>query len=263
MTLKDATRKKIKDEIIRVVDRVIKKRTIDEPFDIDELEEARPFHVAILPEEILKGSKFERSFVTSLGQSVWEEIARIIIEEEWGYCKRSQHIEGEISQSQLGVIQRILNELEHSKGGRKPNWEEELKEVDKSSSGDKVKISVVVDVYGESKNKKLYCELKSSKPNSDQTKVSKEKLLKIHAMKGGENFAAFFALPDNPYKTKEAYDWPHPKRWFNMSKPPVAMGKDFWDYIGGGGTYEELIDIFKEAGKTTKPKIRKEFLGLN
>lgn len=263
MTLKDATRKKIKDEIIRVVDRVIKKRTIDEPFDIGELEEERPFHVAILPEEILKGSKFERSFVTSLGQSVWEEIAKIIVEEEWGFSKRSKHIEGEIYQSQLQVIQKILNELEHASGGRKPNWEKELGEVEKAASGEKVKISVVVDLYGESKTKKLYCELKSSKPNSDQTKVSKEKLLKIHAMKMEENFVSYFALPDNPYKTKEAYDWPHPKRWFEMNKLPVVMGKDFWDSIGGKGTFEELIEIFKEAGKTTKPKIRKEFLGLD
>ncbi len=263
MTLKDTTKKEIKDEIIRVVDRVIKKRTIDEPFDIKELEEERPFHVALLPEEILKGSKFERSFVTSLGQSVWEEIAKIIIEEEWGYCKRSQHIVGEIYQTQLREIQRILNELEHVRGGRKPNWKEELKEIEKAATGDKIKISVVVDLYGEAKNKKLYCELKSSKPNSDQTKVSKEKLLKIHAMKKYENFIAFFALPDNPYKTKEAYDWPHPKRWFEMDKPPVVIGKDFWDSIGGEGTFEELIEIFKEAGKITKPKIRKEYLGLD
>lgn len=262
MTLKDAAKKKIKDEIIKVVDRVIKKRTIDEPFDIKELEEERPFHTALLPEEILKGSKFERSFVTSLGQSVWEEIARIIVEEEWGFSKRSKHIEGEIYQSQLKVIQKILNELEHARGRRKPNWEEELREVEKSASGEKVKVSVVVDLYGESKTKKLYCELKSSKPNSDQTKVSKEKLLKIHAMKKGENFVAFFALPDNPYKTKEAYDWPHPKRWFEMNKPPVVMGNDFWDSIGGKGTFEELIGIFKEVGNVTKPKIRKDFLGL-
>lgn len=261
MALKESTKNRIKDEIIKVVDRVINKRVIDEPFNITELEQERPFHVALLPEEILKGSKFERSFSTSLGQSVWEEIARVIIEAEWGYCKRGQHIEEEIYQSQLRVIQKILNELEHASGGRKPNWKEELKEVDSASSGEKIKISVVVDLYGESKDKKLYCELKSSRPNSDQTKVSKEKLLKLHAMKKGEAFVAFFALPDNPYKTKEAYDWPHPKRWFEMSKPPVVMGKDFWDSIGGDGTFEELIDIFKEAGKITRPQIRKEFLG--
>jgi len=262
MVLKESTKKKIKDEIIKVVDRVINKRTVDEPFDMQELEEERPFHVALLPEEILKGSKFERSFVTSLGQSVWEEIARIIIEEEWGYCKRGQHIEGEIYQTQLRTIQKILNELEHARGGRKPNWNEEIKEVNKAGSGEKIKISVVVDLYGESKSKKLYCELKSSKPNSDQTKVSKEKLLKIHAMKKEENFVSYFALPDNPYKTKEAYNWPHPKRWFEMTKPPVVIGKDFWDAIGGKGTFEELIEIFKEAGEITKPRIRKEFLGL-
>lgn len=262
MVLKDETKTRIKDEIVKVVDRVIKRRTIDEPFDMGELEEERPFHVALLPEEILKGSKFERSFVTSLGQSVWEEIARIIIEKEWGIGKRGQHIEGEIYQSQLKTIQKILNELEHARGGRKPNWKDELKEIDQAASGEKIKISVFVDIYGESKSKKLYCELKSSKPNSDQTKVSKEKLMKIYAMKKDENYTGIYALPDNPYKTKEDYAWPHPKRWFEMDKEPVAIGKDFWDSIGGKGTYEELIEIFKEAGKVTKPKIRREFLKL-
>ena len=262
MALKEETKNKIKDEIIKVVDRVIKRRVVDEVFDIKELEEERPFHVALLPEEILKGSKFERSFVTSLGQSVWEEIARIIIEKGWGNAKRGQHIEGEIYQSQLGIIQKILNELEHVRGNRKPDWMEELKEIDKAESGKKVKISVVVDLYGVSKYKKLYCELKSSKPNSDQTKISKEKLMKIYAMKKDENYIGIFALPDNPYKTKEAYAWPHPKKWFEMDKEPVAIGKDFWDIIGGKDTYEELIEIFKEAGKIIKPRIRKEFLQL-
>src|SRR3989338_161013 len=60
MVLKDSTKNKIKDEIIKVVDRVIKRRTIDEPFDVKELEEERPFHVALLPEEILKGRSFQR-----------------------------------------------------------------------------------------------------------------------------------------------------------------------------------------------------------
>jgi len=262
MALRNTTKERVKDEIIKVVDRVIKRRTIDEPFNIKELEEERPFHVALLPEEILKGSKFERSFVTSLGQSVWEEIARIIVEEEWGYAKRGQHIEGEVFQGQLKIIQKILNELEHSKGGRKPNWKKELKEIDRATSGNKVRISVVVDLYGKSKDKKLYCELKSSKPNSDQTKVSKEKLMKIYAMKKGEKYDGFYALPDNPYKTKENYNWPHPKRWFETDKEPVIMGKDFWDFIGGKGMYEELLNIFKEAGKITKPKIRSKFLGL-
>jgi hypothetical protein len=260
MALKATTKKKIVEEILRVVDKVIEKRTVDEPFSIKEIEKERPFHAALLPEEILKGSKFERSFVTSLGQSAWEEIARIIIEEELGYCKRGQRIEGEIFLEQLKVIQRILDELEHGK--RKPNWDKEIEEVDKAAYGEKKKIAVVVDVCGESKQLKRYCELKSSKPNSDQSKVSKEKLLKLRAMKKGENYEAFFALPDNPYGTKEAYNWPHPKRWFEMDKSPVIIGKDFWDHIGGEGTYEELIKLFKQAGKITKPKIRKEYLGL-
>ena len=49
-----------------------------------------------------------------------------------------------------------------------------------------------------------FYEIKSSKPNSDQTKVSKEKMLKLVAANPANQ--VYFALPDNPYLTREAYD---------------------------------------------------------
>lgn len=52
-----------------------------------------------------------------------------------------------------------------------------------------------------------------------------------------------------------------PMRWFDMRHERiVVMGKEFWDILGGTGTYEELMNLFKEIGKVTKERIRKEFL---
>ena len=260
VTLKKKTTAKIIQEIIRVVDRVIQTRTVSEPFDIEQLRKERPFHVALLPEEILKSSKFERSFVTSMG-SIWESIARIIVEEEWGFSENGYDVSGQIYQNQLKVIQRILNDLEHG-GKRSPNWNSEIKEVLAAASGPKVNSTVVVDLFGRTdKGKTLYCEIKASKPNSDQSKVSKEKMLKIFAMQHKEKPLIFFAFPDNPYGTKAKYNWPYPKRFFDMNTgPEVIMGRDFWELLGGKGTYRDLVKAFEEAGKVTKPKIRDEYL---
>ena len=40
----------------------------------------------------------------------------------------------------------------------------------------------------------------------------------------------------------------------------VLMGKNLWDDIGGKGPWEQLIQLFKEVGETTKQRIYDEFV---
>ena len=111
--------------------------------------------------------------------------------------------------------------------------------------------------------KALPFEIKSPKPNSDQTKVSKDKILQLLHLEKPKIKGAYYALPFNPYGTKKDYDHPHPFRWFNMREDNcVLMGKDFWDHLGGNGTYEALIKVFAVVGKAYKKKIRKEYLHI-
>ncbi len=266
MQLSIQAKKAIKSEIHGFVDSVIKRR-VQEPFKIAEEELSRPFHTALLPEEILKSSKFERSFVTSLGQIGWEHIAKHVAEGKGYQAENSHKVSGEIYEGQLKVIQTILDELEHpsATGRRVPDWSRETKEILGAKAGSKQKIQVISDLYVKKKDgKEIFFEIKSSKPNSDQTKVSKEKMLKLFAMKHSESPGVFFALPDNPFITRAKYAWPHPMRWFDMQTSPVVLiGKDFWDTLGGKGTYEELLAIFREVGKVTKKRIRTEYLKTN
>lgn len=267
MVLSQRAAKEIKVLILNVVDNVIKRRVEVEPFDIIEEGKQRPFLAALVPEEILKASKFERSLVTSLGQIGWEKIARIIGEERKGIAKTNYKLTGGVFQAQLSTIQKIVYELEHKVGKevrRRPNWTLEKEEVKKSPKDQLVSVEVISDLFVKEKERKeFYFEIKSSRPNADQSRVSKEKMLKIYAMKMDEPHEVYFALPDNPYGTKEKYAHSHPKRFFDMADTNcVLMGKDFWNKLGGAGTYEELLGIFKEVGKITKDRIRKEFLNI-
>lgn len=257
------TENNIKGILKRFMENVLQRRLVDEPWDYEDYAAKLPFHVALVPEEIWKSAKFERSFVTSLGMIGWEGIARVIAEDKRGIARRNEYVIGQIYATRLAKIQQILRELEH--GGRKPDWANEIGEI-QNTQGDKlVEVKIVADLYVEDTDteEKFCFEIKSPKPNSDQTKVSKEKILQLLNFKSPEINGAYFALPFNPYGSKEKYSHPHPFRWFNMREDEVVlMGKSFWNFLGEDGAYEALIEIFKEIGKNYKDRIKKEYLGV-
>lgn len=112
--------------------------------------------------------------------------------------------------------------------------------------------------------RKLAFEIKAPLPNSDQTKVSKEKLLKLYAMEPRQVQGAFFALPYNPYGNREDYKWNFPMRWFDMHKDPcVLIGNEFWDLLGGVGTYDVFVDVVRQLGQKYQAEIYRRYLELD
>jgi hypothetical protein len=74
---------------------------------------------------------------------------------------------------------------------------------------------------------------------------------------------AFYALPYNPYGKREEYNWSFPARWFNMKEDKVVLiGNEFWEKIGGTGTYKAFITAVNEIGKGYRDRIYREFLGI-
>ncbi|WP_407682412.1 TdeIII family type II restriction endonuclease [Pseudocalidococcus azoricus] len=134
-----------------------------------------------------------------------------------------------------------------------------------AGGGQPIPVTVVCDLFIQNqKTRQRYAfELKAPLPNSDQTKVSKEKLLKLLAMKPKVVDHAYFALPYNPYGQKKDYAWPFPQRWFNMDQDKsVLIGNEFWDLIGGKGTYTKFIQEINSLGKDYKERIYREFLRI-
>lgn len=111
--------------------------------------------------------------------------------------------------------------------------------------------------------KKYAFELKAPLPNSDQTKVSKEKMLKLLAMRERPVDYAYYALVYNPYGSKSDYAWSYPKRWFNMTSDPcVLIGDELWDLLGGVGTYVGFVEEINRLGKEYKNLIYRDFLNI-
>jgi len=260
--MKETIQAVIKD----LMDKVMKRVLFDDPFIKEKFHADKPLYAALVPDEIFKGSHFERRFVTPFGNA-WEQLAIAAAQSGLGYGVKGHTISGMVKLERLHRITQVLNSLEHpqEKGRRtKPDWDSELAYI-LEGGGEDIPVQIVCDIYAEdTTNRKKYAfELKAPLPNSDQTKVSKEKLLKLYCMEPPQIDEAYYALPYNPYGKRENYNWSFPARWFNMRKDKVVLiGDEFWEKIGGFGTYQAFISAVNEIGKEYKERIYREFLGI-
>lgn len=260
--MKEAIQSQIAQLMERVMDNVLKK----DPFIVEEFRAKKPLYAALIPDEIFKGSHFERRFVTPFG-SVWEDLAVTASVYGLGAGKKGVTLAGTVKKERLGRINETLNRLEHPAKGEarvRPDWNTELDYI-MEGGGENIPVQIVCDFLAEdtANNLKYAFEIKAPLPNSDQTKVSKEKILKLYAMEPRQVAGAYFALPYNPYGRKEDYKWSFPARWFNMCEDEVVLiGDEFWEKIGGVGTYQAFISAVNEVGGEYKDRIYREFLGI-
>jgi hypothetical protein len=64
-------------------------------------------------------------------------------------------------------------------------------------------------------------------------------------------------IPYNPN-----YPKPYRKWWMSGlfdTKVEVLVGDEFWDFIGGNGAYDDLLDCFEQAGIELRPEIDEYF----
>jgi len=264
----DGMKEQIQKVIASLMDKVMNRVLVEDPFLSEKHRARKPLYAALVPDEIFKGSHFERRFVTPFG-SVWEKLAVVAADRGLGLGVPRHPIVGTVNEERLRRITEVLNRLEHPGRGSakrvRPDWDTELAFVLEGKSKKAIPVTVISDVYAEDKAsaKRYAFELKAPLPNSDQTKVSKEKLLKLYSMEPLKVDEGYYALPYNPYGRKEDYAWSFPARWFNMREDPVVLiGDEFWEKIGGKGTYQAFINAVNEIGQDYRERIYREFLGI-
>ena len=254
----------IKGIITSMMDRVMSKVLFEDPFIPENHRAKKPLYAALVPDEIFKGSHFERRFVTPFGD-VWEKLAIVAGKVTFYKVEKGYSITGQMPAERLRRIQEVLNKLEHPEKGKErihPDWDTEIKYI-LSGEGELIPATVICDIYLENADKKYAFELKAPLPNSDQTKVSKEKILKLYSMVPCPITNAYYALPYNPYGKRCDYNWSFPARWFNMKEDKVVLiGNEFWDLIGGKGTYQLFIDEINKIGVEYKSQVYKDYLGI-
>lgn len=231
-------------------------RTIER---LDNTETNRPFHAALLSPEALFWSRFERSFSTSFGQSAIERISKLAaIAGGATVAEGQKRTSFQLHDSQLNSIEGHISNLRGGQRLKMPNWADDIAAIQKvEAQGGLQNVRVVSDLFWLKDGIEHYISIKTVKPNIDQTAEAKRDLLKLKLH--NPNCKVYFGLYYNPYGEKKSeYAWSPPKGIFNFQLDPVVLiGRDYWDTIGGVGTYDEVLKIAAECGETTKVQVGK------
>src|SRR5690554_5430756 len=95
MTREERVAKAIKDIIEGMMNRVMNNVLTKDPFIKEKHHSAKPLYAALVPDEIFKGSHFERRFVTPFG-GVWEKLAQVVAIENHGKCELGYTVNGTV-----------------------------------------------------------------------------------------------------------------------------------------------------------------------
>lgn len=249
MSLFDTQRKKIKKLLTDKIEKKLK--------TYDRETTSMPFLARIIQDnEKVAAYSFMHSITTMLGMSIYENVSVIIASEHCEECYRKYGVGGVISKQQKNIISKIVRELRNKE--RIANIEKEKQEILSASSQSAKfqKSGNVADFYMKQNGKEHYFEIKTVKPNIDIFEKNKAKLLEWIARKR-KDINVYLVFPYNPYH-------PEPYSRFTevglMDHPnDFLIGEEYWDFIGGEGTFKDLLAVFDDVGNSYKDKLDQKF----
>jgi len=222
----------------------------------------KPFHEKLFSKERIRESSFFHSCSTTIGVTLFQNIAYLIAKGNQTFKKVEApwDIKGSFSNEAKSIIEDIIFDLGRKQDdpeNRIPNIEKEIQEVLKVASESGSISTQRADLFlVDSKNNEIYIEIKTIKPNKGESEKIKRTLLKIVALRN-KPVSVFCGIAYNPYEPEE-FAWPLPLNYLKLGED-LLVGKQFWDFLGGDGIYEELLDVFEETGKELKDKIESKF----
>ncbi len=218
-------------------------------YSIEELQRAYPFHSLFFRDEAIIAFKRQRSIVTSLGQRLYPRLARIIAEEHYSDVHLEREFRATVDGAVADTIDRIVTELRVRQ--RKPDHAQEIAEVLGAKGGERREVVITADLFiGDFIPGPFFAEIKSPLPNLDVAAESKKKILTFIALHHDKNPEAYLAFAYNPFISREAYNHPFTGQIMDLAAE-VLIGEEFWDKIGGKGTYTQLLDIIEEVKEET------------
>ncbi|MDH7554991.1 MAG: TdeIII family type II restriction endonuclease [Spirochaetota bacterium] len=220
-----------------------------------------PFHFRLLGKDRMALYSFIQSLNTTFGTSIFEPVAVELAKNNFNKVEKQYVIGDSISEGCQNTIQQIMNNLTI---GFSPDKRKEIEVIRKAASKgsiNKMK-TVKVDLFLETYDGKQYfIDMKTAKPNISNFKDFKRTLLEWIGIALTNNPQAevnsLIAIPYNPYEPKPYERWTI--KGMLDDKYELMVGKEFWDFLGGDGAYEDLLVCFQNAGITLRPEIDQYF----
>ncbi len=234
--IKNLLREKIKDKL-----KTYERETSSMPFLAKLMQDT----------EKVAAYSFIHSLATTLGMSMYEQIAEIIAKPHFDTAKVGYDVEGTISSEENTTIASIMQGIKNK--SRTANKDKEVAEILKCRNSNGTTLKIRADLFLKRGNDEFYIEIKTAKPNIDVFNKSKQKLLEWVVLRK-KKVTTILAIPYNPYH-------PEPYTRFTLhgvldEEKELYVADKFWDFLGGKNTYEELLKIFDEVGKEFKSQIQ-------
>lgn len=216
-----------------------------------------PFHYRLLGEDRMALFSFIHSLNTTFGTSIFEPVAETLASLSFAAAQKQYVVGNTISEQAQTEIQRIMNELTMGNNPNKANETERIRKVSTKGTMNKLK-TVKVDLFLKSDDGTIYLfDLKTAKPNISNFKDFKRTLLEWMAIflskHPDANVQSYIAIPYNPYEPKPYERWTL-KGMLDLDNE-LKVAEEFWDFLGGQGTYSELLDCFERVGIELRPEI--------
>jgi type II restriction enzyme len=209
---------------------------------------------------------FIHSLNTNFGTSVFEPVAVALAKSNFADAKAQIKAGEYISEGAFQVIQAIMTDLTAAQGTPdKPTEIERIRATARAGKMIKVK-PTKVDVYVEAKSGEIFLfDIKTAKPNAGGFKEFKRTLLEwiaaVLADTPDARINSLIAIPYNPYAPEPYNRWT--MRGMLDLPNELKVAEEFWDFLGGAGAYNDLLDIFERVGIELRSEIDEYFAKFN
>lgn len=225
-----------------------------------------PFHTRLLGKDRLALYSFIHSLNTNFGTSVFEPVAVALAKLNFADAKAQIKAGEYISEEAFRVIQEIMTDLTAANGlPDKPTEIERIRAVCQTGKMVKVK-PTKVDVFVEAMSGEIFLfDIKTAKPNAGGFKEFKRTLLEwiaaVLADTPSAKVNSLIAIPYNPYAPEPYNRWT--MRGMLDLPQELKVAEEFWDFLGGEGAYEDLLNIFERVGIELRSEIDEYFSKFN
>lgn len=225
-----------------------------------------PFHTRLLGKDRLALYQFIHSLITNFGTTIFEPVAVTLASTIFKEAKSHVIAGTKISENAQYEIQKLMDGL--IAATIKPNKNKEIQTLrDAIKLGKEREVHPTnVDLYLKTHNDEIFLfDIKTAKPNMGGFKEFKRTLLEWAGVMLYENpsckINTLIAIPYNPYEPKPYSRWT--MAGMLDLEQELKVGKEFWDFVGGDGAYEDLLDCFERVGVKMRKEIDEYFSKFN
>lgn len=225
-----------------------------------------PFHTRLLGKDRMALFSFIHSLNTNFGTSIFEPVAKAVGAANFQSALSQQVAGTKISSQAHNIIQNIMDNLATANSNPDKSAEvKAIRAVCQKGQMRNVKLTKV-DIKLIAHDGTIYLfDIKTAKPNAGGFKEFKRTLLEWVAAALAENPRAniqtIIAIPYNPYDPQPYNRWT--MRGMLDLQNELKVAEEFWDFLGGQGTYQQLLDIFELVGVELRPEIDEYFTRYN